>query len=286
MTDLYQFNRFVTGQYDCEPDIYCFNFNGRSGKFYLDANNNFVPVNCNQLKITHNPILNGVTGNNAYWEIVDEEGLTYTFGYIDGKESSYVRDAEDGMHLYYRLGTVVTAWYLNRIISADKRDTISFSYTAKNESYAKKGQQVLRLAQNISNVQIAPGTSWNDLGYGYKESIGDEFHASGNCQLSAIDWKFGKVTFTANTTRTDMAGKALDNIAVTGKDNSKLKAWGFIYNYVNSRLFLKELDCLDSANAQVNNYKFDYYTGLPLTSSNAQDYWGYYNGATQARLTK
>lgn len=279
--DLAKFIGFSSGQYDCEPDVISFNFNGRGGKMTLDANNNFIASNFNQLKITVNPLTNYVSGGNNYWEIVDEQGFTYTFGNTDGRESSYILDDDGSTHVYNRVGTVTTAWYLNRIISPDKKDTVNFKYVFKSESYLRKAQQIFRIAQVPFGLYSHMGTS---TGYGYKNDVPAQFQSTGNCQLSSIEWKFGKVILTATTDRTDMQGKLLDNISVYDNNSSLLNAYSFVYGYVNSRLFLNELDFKGADNNQVNNYKFSYISGVPDRLSNAQDFWGYYNGANNSWL--
>lgn len=277
--DLSKLSLMADGAYDSEPDAFCFNFNDRSGKFFLNANNEFIASSFNQLKIVRNPITNNPPSTNTPWEIIDEKGNTYIFGDVQGKETSFVQDASDGMHLYYRLGSITTAWYLNRIISQDKRDTIFFKYTDKNEVYTKKGQQIFRIPQtNTPNVNLS------DYGYGYKEYSSDLFRSTGTCQLTSVEWKFGKIELKALTNRLDIAGKLLDSIAVLNSTGSLLKAFSFNYNYSNLRLFLNKVNFYGTGNEKISDYQLEYNSGIPVCTSNSQDFWGFYNGAANANL--
>ncbi len=279
--DLTKFNGFAKGLHDSEPDAFSFNFNGKSGSFFLDENNQFRATSHSQLKIVKNPI----TTAYPYWEILDDVGVTYILGENEGTEISNVLSTNPSSS-YNLLGEIITAWNLTKIISANKKDTIQFTYKDKLERYRRKQQQVVRIPLSIDIIHINP----SGYGYGYQnanEQLGDEtYSSSGDCQLESIIWKHGVLKITSNTNRDDMMfGKLLDKVEVFNNYSQLLKKIEFIYNNASERVFLNELHFSGSDNLTLNKYQFAYHQmALPSRLSNSQDYWGYYNGVTNPHM--
>src|SRR5579871_725484 len=61
------------GHYDTEPDMFYFNFNGRTGKFVVDQSGNVHQIPYSNLKIV--PATTGFAG----WKVTTEDGVEYDF---------------------------------------------------------------------------------------------------------------------------------------------------------------------------------------------------------------
>jgi hypothetical protein len=107
---------------DLLPDIFNFNFNGHSGKFVFDQNGKVHILSQQNLKIT--PTFGVVTdGNNVYaelisFEVIDENGITYTFAERERTEP-LVAGPDNG---YF------SSWYLTEIRDTETGDNITLTY--------------------------------------------------------------------------------------------------------------------------------------------------------------
>jgi YD repeat-containing protein len=135
---------FASGYKDGEPDLYFFNFNGYSGKFYFRANN--TPVLVPQQDIKIDPLLcpPGTTGCNSTneflygWIITTPDGVKYYFGIELGNSvdpsavertmpvSSLSQDVDPSAL------KLVSSWYLYKVESPDAKFKINLKY-AKEE---------------------------------------------------------------------------------------------------------------------------------------------------------
>ena len=70
------FEKAARGELDTEPDIFYYNFNGKSGKFVFDTYKNIYSIPYNNLRISSDIYNNAITG----FRITDENGIQYFFG--------------------------------------------------------------------------------------------------------------------------------------------------------------------------------------------------------------
>jgi hypothetical protein len=274
----------ASGDIDTEPDQFYFNFAGHSGKFFFDENGGFHSIPVNALKLVNDPLRgNGV---NNYWELLDEQGITYQFYAVEQTKTASSSGTAGDYH--------DNAWYLTRMISSDKSDTITIDYAAKSESYNLKAIQELRELTSTSGTTYY-SNDWESMFHTRQvlyngqqtESNLTRLVTNGNSRLSAIHWSDGDMTFTALTSRQDMVGpisNMLDSIAIFAKDGSLASKYALNYSYVNGRYYLDSLSQLNSGLTDKLTNRFYYYTGLPSRFSNSQDHWGYYNGAPNNNL--
>lgn len=110
--------------YDKEPDLYMINVNGMSGTFVMDNEGKFISTDLDATIFTVNYISRTIV-------VTDKYGKEYRFGKsLDGNEAfeessiSYIT----GSGSVQPIPTTITSWYLTEIISADKTDTIKFTY--------------------------------------------------------------------------------------------------------------------------------------------------------------
>lgn len=246
---------------DKEPDLFIFNFLGRSGKFSLDANG--LPVLFPYQDILIKP---GICRTPAQtWEIVDENGVRYLFGETtSSRESTTMRKDVDGSNLQ----TYISTWYLSKIISPNGSDEISFSYTSGSIMYVNYFY--------TKDDFCAPNTTLKNESQRYTVSYKN---------INTITSSGGYIYFTWNSNREDIAGgKSLATIRVVNKQGDQVKKLRFEYGYFQAsgcsgelckRLRLNRIYDLSS----VPLYEFAYNTSVNLPARNSKhfDHWGYYN---------
>ncbi|KIC92642.1 hypothetical protein, partial [Flavihumibacter solisilvae] len=274
------------GQYDAEPDIYFFNFAGQSGKAYMDENGSFHFIPRKNLKINVHAITTQPR-SQQYWEVVDESGVTYILGQNETLETAITTIYPPPLYAPtpYHAGPV-TAWYLNKMISADKADTIHFEYVNKFEFYVKKAEQSYRVPLS----QYSPG-SLTEAGFGYNSNVvsgikmGDyNMSYTGKAQISRIYWRNGEVKFIPGANRTDISGVVLDRIEIYNAAAQKIKSFQLSYINDPKRLFLDKVTETGKDGSVLPPHQFSYTPGLPDRYSDSQDYWGYFNNASNTHM--
>ncbi|MNS35241.1 hypothetical protein D3C72_673920 [compost metagenome] len=270
---------------DSEPDLFFFNFAGNSGKFFMDENGVFCAMPYTGFKVIKHPLFIQPEGYSSYWEIVDNKGITYLFGL----NSSAIETTEThSNNPSSNRDPEISSWYLSRIISSDKKDTINFEYLAKAESYHPKAQQSYMAPYtnptNLTQSLLSYGYGFNFNALNGIKISNDDIIIQGNSQLNKIKWSSGEVIFSALTLRNDITGKVLDRIEVYNSRGTKVKHYDFSYTNNTKRLFLEKISEKSTLTADLLTHKFEYIDGLPDRYSDAQDHWGYYNGASNNNL--
>ena len=114
-----------TGLKDLETDIYYYNFNGKTGKFFFDNTGEIVVTPHAPLKITRS--LTDADGI-IYFTVIDEMGNKYFFG---KHTNSYgIEDAREKTRVS-RAGRdteYTSAWHLTHIEPVNNGKTVSFKY--------------------------------------------------------------------------------------------------------------------------------------------------------------
>ncbi|CAH0129596.1 hypothetical protein SRABI27_00001 [Pedobacter sp. Bi27] len=256
------------GGYDLEPDIFYYNFAGKSGKFVMDAGagHNAHCINYKNLKIEHNNSLSSFT-------ITDDDGSIYLF---DALESS----TSDG-------NTFTSAWYLSKITTS--AGEIVFTYSSVNEF--SSGVQ----KSEVDYTNLSPAYQANKEASSSASSIEIEGKV-----LQQIDAFGQKVKFYTSKNRLDIPlSSVLDYITVEDYNGVITKKFTFGHSYfgdVNSMRSNKSDDVrlkLDNFNeistvdgAVLKSHLFEYYSpeAVPAIDSKSQDYWGYYNGVQNSTL--
>ncbi|QHS63211.1 RHS repeat domain-containing protein [Chitinophaga agri] len=258
---------------DGVPDLYMYNFAGYSGKFIIADQLRQLPLtNTRITKISENE-----------FHIITPDGNKYIFSAPEVSRNRSENSASFN----------IVAWYLTKILSADRTDSVLFSY-ADTRYVSGGGVSFTR--------EFYKGASgdWN----GPAESAQSSFENLINGkQLVRIDFRQGSVTFNISwNTREDLA--VMDNGAVplvssmVVKNNAGtiLRTVNFRYGYFtngapgadNKRLQLSAVyihggNSTDTLQAQ--RYHLGYNNmPLPAKSSLSQDHWGYYNGAENTTL--
>ncbi|HRY33825.1 MAG TPA: hypothetical protein P5531_12735 [Bacteroidales bacterium] len=271
--------------YDTEPDLFCFNFCGFSGKFVLD--NELKPV-----QIPHSNLIietnNLETGELTDIVIIGPDGVKYYFGGIYTEKSKTLQSGGAMCGKNYS-ELVNTAWYLYKIenIYSEK---ILLTYSSNQYSTYTGISQTIRINYGNENVpdgcpdQFSTGTCYSLLSV-------LSYH------LTNISSDFGgTVDFISSNDRQDMStpGDAkLNEIIYKDSQGNVMASDSLIYTYssasgqvhgdlehLRKRLFLTQVITRDE-NKNTEMKHLLYYNnidGLPPRLSFSQDHWGYYNG--------
>jgi hypothetical protein len=275
--DLYYVRNVLQGTIDAEPDIFSYNFPGKSGQFIFNQANSYKPI-----MIPYDPIT--IAFNGAF-NIKNESGTTFQF--YDGEYSQF-----------YDVGKTIqgmSSWVLTKMISANNQDVINFSYSTRSGQVSADIRDFIVLNDFVFNN---PSGYSYDLGNGFTDNLSSN---TDERKIQQITFPNGKVVFDASAAdRLDgfTGQKNLIDIKVYALDSKSstytlIKTINFYESYfVNSlnssikRLRLDSLGIADNNGVIVEKYKFNYNTSveLPDKMSRARDYWGYYNGKNNNTL--
>lgn len=297
--DLLYINDVYTHARDAEPDIFHYAIPGKAGKFFLDRTNSFKPamIPYSPVAITHN--FNSTTGN-LFFEAADEKGSRFFFGQSVKETTS----GSNGGASFY----MTSAWMLEKIVSADTRDTVAYSYTVQssvaNEDYSEAwGVDDNRNVVAIDNDANIPGSNFLPSSMSFLTSTNSSSSTSEQLP-SQISFKNGSILFTLSATgREDFSAgplqaKSLKSIQVRALNYTTgvqevLKTITFYQSYFISgtdvyskRLKLDSVKIFDKAGTGIETYRFEYNNtyALPARNSKARDYWGYFNGKNNNTL--
>jgi hypothetical protein len=294
---------FANGQKDGQPDLYTFNFNGYTGKFYFRDDRTPILVPEQDLQII--PSYSGGRSID-YFTIVTPDGTHYVFGNSPGVTGAVPIEVTNVYS--FKSGPMAapptSSWFLNKIVSGDGQFTINLIYQA--ESYGFFTLSLFPIDPTNYGLQGVPGV---DLAKDIITGV----------RLSQISFPNGTVTFQPGAARTDLsdptAGK-VDNVntnattlgAIQISDgNGYCKNFNFNYTYTQDnqttlpttltagdaittdawRLYLssvQEVSCDGTASAPPYSFSYISPNGLPRRLSFAVDHWGYFNGATNLGL--
>jgi hypothetical protein len=296
---------------DGEPDLFFFNFNGHSGKFYFNDDRTPVLVSANEdLKIDYYFQLPATASsflqtNIQGFCITVADGTKYYFGKTQPDPPSQgVYPVEISFPFTLSNGAssdrVVSSWFLSKVESADKSSAINLIYDS---------EQFSSYSWSFFKVKFSLGTAEDSKGY---ELI--KMYTNG-IRLSKIVFSNGTVSFipetaprqdlsngyNSNTGYTETANteaRALKQIVIQN-NNRVLKRFSFNTSYFldnqtsaptgtyagtlisdSKRLKLDSVVEIGGSGGLLNPYVFGYYSNfLPRRLSYAIDHWGFYNGA-------
>jgi len=307
-TTLSTIQEIANGTLDSEPDLFNFNVNGYSGKFYFDQNKeaHFIPKQ--DLKIE----VDWAFEEFQRFTIFTPDGTKYYFG--NSPDSTTDHGIEKTKPFKYgggdpNLDTTPSTWYLCRIESPDNTYYINFSYLDEYYSYTYLGScQVL--FHNCDGPGLTLGTYQQSCFGRFENDINKYIQASNifGKRLHKISTSSGfyEVEFVGNNTRQDLdpntfesslSATSLDEIRITS--GSECSSWQLSYDYFidnkpgslnrseYKRLKLESIrqqscDGLDTVPPYLFSYEGDNgstQTYLPNRLSKAIDHWGFYNEA-------
>lgn len=248
----------VAGNGD-EPDMYTFSVMGMTGKFVL-AKNGTPLIMPYQDIIIKAGICRGLS--NGTWEITDANGTRYIFGSTtNSRETTGFRGVYSSRNTNY-----VSSWLLDKIISPNGTDEITFQYETASFSY-----------ENFSYFQDF-GTSDNSV-------QNSSYFLTQSVRLpNLITSSGGRIELEYHAYREDVAGaKYLKNIKVFNVDNLKIEHLDFKYSYFGPqgssamcrRLKLDQI--FDRSTSPLFYFSYNLSENLPCRNSRQFDYLGLYN---------
>ncbi len=265
---------------DTEPDIFSFNFNGRTGKFTYDQEGNIHLFPHQDLKVTE--------GTNSPWGIITEDGTKYNFGQDFIREWSKTRRYVDNGIVYDQ--EYHNTWYLTSI-ELPNGDSITFNYSPEYYSYRSglsKTQKIEKNNPSLVSESHSIYNTYNIKGY----------------YLSSIVWKTGRIEFQASQ-REDLLEYEdstkppvkLDLIKIFDYTNTTtpIKVYELKHGYFGNcsscsdelkyeKLRLR-LDSLTEMSGDLtlkkppHVFKYDQANTFPSKDSGLADHWGYNGGS-------
>lgn len=291
-------NASLTGLYDTQPDIFNFEFMGKSGRFIIGPNNNsqVTQLSVSPLKIVTN-FNNEFTGNWTF-RITDELGNQYFFGGSQATETSKTYPFSCGKNFDL---PIPTAWYLIGIRSA-QGESIWLKYLAVNFEYLADVSQTM--IRTPSSTPLNPSCPPEFCPSRTETQVCGSRLVSQGVILKSINSKSMQVRLNYQS-RTDVIGDSLlSSIQIYNKANVDTTAvlhtthtLAYVqsnntsyYNYFGAgsyatRPFLKTVTT-SAAGETSQKHTLNYYNINALASrlSFAQDYWGYFNGQNNENL--
>lgn len=267
---------------DTEADLYSFNFNGNSGKFFYDFNNQPHIVDQQAIKIER---IGTTTGDGQDFLLTLSNGEKY---YFEAKERSTFRNSGSGDGSVNPLNSSITAWYLTKIVHPNGEE-IYFSYANTHISYVNSQAQILKMSVGYPGLQQSCPPN---IGYLMPPTLGIitdnnvDFEGKRIQTITSNNSDFGTISFfyeTDNTTQDIDGNIKITNIRHTDRDGNIIENITLNYlNTSNKRNFLSTLIFKDPS----KNYSFEYEnpSQFPVRLSFSQDRWGYYNGKSNSNL--
>lgn len=296
-------NDLASGEADAEADVYSYSLpNGQAGKFVFDKNRMLQKMEENELKII-NPYTT-VDGINDWtiddWTVIDDQGNTYWFNGIEKTRDISGCSGGSTSQSGSNNPLIFTAWHLKKITSANGLDSVEFFYDIETQQYFSGKSET-----NYSH-EVIVGSGDSPENYKRNRTC-PQWLETETPVLRRITTSWGQeVVFgTSNEKRKDVEGDTyeLKDITIFQKrPNSpvkeRLKAFHLTQSYFKAKkngvelsgeesdLYRLRLDQVWEAaadNQAMPPYVFTYadHGNFPKRLSNAQDYWGIFNGQEQ-----
>ena len=251
--------RFATNIYDGEPDLFFFNFNGYSGKFYFSDDRTPVLVDGQDIKVEyyypHPGSSSGLgDGNIQGFILTVPTGDRYYFGATADLPKGAVKPVEVTYPTSENSSNidsqVFSSYYLHKVVAADGVHTIRFDYVREKYSY-----------YTLSTFPISNFDRTPDAPYLYSKK---EFTLVNNnldgVRLDSIHFSTGSVAFTANTVRTDLS--AFGPGGLDDSQNSDLK------RQTNPAMALDQVSIQAGSFCKRFSFSYSYYQAFAATLSN------------------
>jgi RHS repeat-associated protein len=231
---------------DTEPDIFSYNFNGYTGKFFIGNRDNTPEV----VFIEKTDIKGFIDLSSAAvpeilgFVFVTPDGNRYFFGKttlnnVDARERAIPFEQTPNGDAYY------TSWYLNTIQTFDEKFFINFEYEKENSSYQLAYPcyyHFNKKACDDGDSFSVPSTPAVDCGgvnsaeylykYVYSQRLKSIKTSTGLVQVDFVASSTPRKDLGKGTDSTQKQAKALDKIKVSFGDGTTFcKEWQFSYTY-------------------------------------------------------
>lgn len=260
---------------DGEPDIFYIKTPFFSVQFVFDAYGVPVFSNATGLKIITTNFYNSNNYYNASFKVIDDQGTEYYFGTFTKEVST--------TQLYGNTYSFATTWYLDQIVTFNRKDVVTFNYATS------PNHDVLNHYQTTKSY-LYTGCNTTDNTPSTTTVIQPKL-------ISSIVGSNGSVEFAYSFDRQDLtnAGR-LTNIYLKSNHNAvitTLQTYNFVHTYFGSpssvandlRLKLEKITVsgntpVTASPVDLKVFTYNTSVNLPSRTSNVFDYWGYYTQYT------
>jgi YD repeat-containing protein len=282
----------LRGWRDLEPDMFYFDCNGISGKFYFDEQGNVRLVE--QMPITIQRVMRYSTyeGNHIVgWILTDNNGTRYYFGTDQSQATtcvdySYTTYTSRSSHEQGLPSTppATSAWHLLEIRDMNNENVVRFSYDSASTQFTTLAGAYARIS-GAQGTDCTDQDNWSDVQQ--VTTYNNEKY------LKKIASTSDSLMFYSSANRVDFAGaKRIDSLKLYTGNGTLVESYHLNYNYFSPtgadpttqrRLKLNSISQFGSTGSVGTDsmaYQFTYIedVNLPSRLSFAKDYWGYYNG--------
>lgn len=284
-----------------QPDIYIFNFGDYSGKFYVN------PIDKTIVILNKSDEITFIQNNDKSWTAITLDGTKYSFSDIE--TSSTITPYPD-----YRY--VGNTWKLSKI-ELNNQKSLYFRYV-DGGSHTWKYTENYRDIEQTQTPSLSSGSINSTLTEVFNKTK-YLYEIEGEFVKIIFNLEFNREDIEPLVIQNEPIRKTprLQSVDIYDKINAKrIKSYSFTYSYysntqiggnfkvnafggsgsttyINKRLKLDEIKEIGYttyptpvADLSKPPYRFFYNEiTLPLKTSQAQDYWGFYNGIDNNRLT-
>jgi YD repeat-containing protein len=303
----YVFGNF-NSNFDGSPDVFHYSYNGNSGKFFFDEENNIVVITIsndrieliydgddsypeNALENCVDPFTNTILDGSKHFigfRITSAEGTVYEFKQV---EYSFPRGIS-GVELITKEGGIqANTWYLTKITSANGIDEITISYEkpATNKYQISAEYSLLQTKCQSFNFPYEHSTYTSYYNYNLNElvyisEISTNSGIKANFSISEksdLEYPYQNRLLNFSVPQNcSYKGHKLDEIVINYNNVAKKR---FYFSYTgNSTEKLKLLSLTEkSGNGVYSNppYKFEYSQYTMGYDKDKVDKWGFYHNA-------
>lgn len=300
--------------HDLEPDLFSFNFNGYSGKFYFDDSKHPVLSVEQDIKIeyvykdelwTSSPGYNlpgGIGKSIESFILTTPDGNRYFFGipntpipppYTVPVEVTSSYTSSSGM----LSGKVISSWYLYKIVSADGNSVIDFFYTPDKYAYFTYPGVTYGQGSSNSNAYFAVKNFMSGVQLSRVSGTVNriDFVPTFSARLDLSRWQTGLDE--GSSDNVNNTSKALASVRIHDTGSNCLKKFDFNYSYFEDNVtpnlsYFTGIET-DRKRLRLNSitesscdgtivlppYQFDYFSEpVPRRMSFGKDHWGFING--------
>lgn len=276
---------------DGEQDVFSFNINGKSGKFFINKNKVPTLIDQSNIKISFtsypiSPNLAPPCGRIKDFTIIDDNGIKYVFEEKETQSSETTTIGNLSLSVN-PTSSYVSSWLLTKIINPETNETIVVTYTTMSANPIKyesgfSESQTLKL--------LALGFEQQDAVFSFSTITATTL------KVNKINLPDGAtIDFDYTTNRQDLLlDKALDKIIVKNNRGNVVKNFKLNFSYYdspdevnspivyssgnnyNKRLQLANVEEWNNSTTIASKTSFQYnQTPLPRRDSRHIDYWGY-----------
>ena len=239
-----------TNGLDTEPDIFSFNFNGHTGRFFFDGKSitSTRQIPEQDLRITPHYFVKSSAERRAsnYFDrlagftVTTTDGTSYVFGSDSGSYGSAIDVVE--VAGWYNHDKIPTAWHLTRIYSYDRQHTIELEYRGRQIEYETPASTTVYYGTANLDGGNSEWKAWH--GPVYESPGGTEYlkHRSSIAELASMTTSSTVITFREGSERQDVKqiygqrqpAKTLGAVEISAVDGSFCKIFELTHGYFES----------------------------------------------------